>query len=292
MRRAASLVELLVAVGVLAVLTALLLPAVQKVRGAAVRADCGNRLRQLALAAHAHHDRAGALPAGCTPAGPMRWATWLTRLLPDLGREAEWGEARVDYALLPSPFAPPHRNLARPVDAFRCPSQSVLVLETLAGRRAAVTTYLGVTGEFRPGRPGPAGPLPGAFGVGRGVRLAEVTDGLSATLLAGERPAGADPHLGWWYAGVGQAGDGSADALLAVHESARSPRLDACPAGQYRFGDGDPADPCDLLHFWSSHAGGAHFALCDGSVRFLSYAADPVLAALATRAGGEPVEVP
>jgi prepilin-type processing-associated H-X9-DG protein len=51
-------------------------------------------------------------------------------------------------------------------------------------------------------------------------------------------------------------------------------------------------DQCDLFHFWSLHPGGANFAFADGSVRFLTYAADDVLPALATRAGGEAVTVP
>ena len=51
-------------------------------------------------------------------------------------------------------------------------------------------------------------------------------------------------------------------------------------------------DPCDSLHFWSPHPGGANFAFADGSVRFLSYSADTILPALATRAGGETVVLP
>ena len=47
-----------------------------------------------------------------------------------------------------------------------------------------------------------------------------------------------------------------------------------------------------MNHFWSVHPGGAHFAFADGSVRFLKYSADPILPALATRAGGESVAVP
>lgn len=48
----------------------------------------------------------------------------------------------------------------------------------------------------------------------------------------------------------------------------------------------------DALHFWSPHPGGANFGFADGSVRFLSYAADEVLPALATRAGNEGVSAP
>ena len=49
---------------------------------------------------------------------------------------------------------------------------------------------------------------------------------------------------------------------------------------------------CDMFHFWSPHPGGAHFAFADGSVRFLAYSAEPIMAALATRAGGESVNLP
>ena len=55
---------------------------------------------------------------------------------------------------------------------------------------------------------------------------------------------------------------------------------------------GDSRHQCDTLHFWSHHPGGAHFLFCDGSVRFLTYAADALLPALATRSGGEVVTMP
>jgi hypothetical protein len=35
-----------------------------------------------------------------------------------------------------------------------------------------------------------------------------------------------------------------------------------------------------------------NFAICHASVRFLAYSADPIMPALATRAGGEAVAVP
>jgi hypothetical protein len=62
---------------------------------------------------------------------------------------------------------------------------------------------------------------------------------------------------------------------------------DGCPGGPFEFKARSFGDPCGGFQFWSVHTGGAHFARCDGSAGFLSYSADSVLPALATRAGGD-----
>jgi prepilin-type processing-associated H-X9-DG protein len=122
--------------------------------------------------------------------------------------------------------------------------------------------------------------------------MADISDGTSQTLFAGERPPSADFQFGWWYAGAGQLFTGSADMVLGVHERNVLPLsigyAYGCPPGPYSFGPGRMSNQCDMFHFWSPHnGGGANFLFADGSVHFLSYSAAPILPALATRSGGE-----
>lgn len=81
-----SLIELLVVMAIIAILIGLLVPAVQRVRESAGRTQCANHLKQMALAAHLHHDTHKILPP--SRVSLMEGQTWAWYLLPNLEQQA------------------------------------------------------------------------------------------------------------------------------------------------------------------------------------------------------------
>jgi prepilin-type N-terminal cleavage/methylation domain-containing protein/prepilin-type processing-associated H-X9-DG protein len=143
------------------------------------------------------------------------------------------------------------------------------------------------------------------------VKMADIQDGISNTLMIGERPPYRQmnydgKHFGWMFAGMGNTEDGDGAVVLGISERnetgyGKDEKGSPCPPGHpdprnpqaYKISPGRLTNPCDLFHYWSLHSGGANFCMADASVRFLSYTIDPIVQrALATRAGGEVATVP
>jgi prepilin-type N-terminal cleavage/methylation domain-containing protein/prepilin-type processing-associated H-X9-DG protein len=290
-RRGFTLLELLVVIAIIGVLIGLLVPAVQRVREAAARADCGNRLRQIGLALHGYHDANRALPPAVRgQSADFPFLSWHARILPFVEQGALWQQTREAFAQQPDfSIVPPHVGLGTPLPVYSCPTNPLTsAFIQPENVTVAFTTYLAVAGTNQSAHDG-------VLYFDSNVRLGEIRDGTSNTLMVGERLPNAELRFGWWYAGVGQNLNGSADMLLGVLES-RDPACFRTPTCQtshpYPFGPGSVKNPCDIFHFWSLHTGGANFLFADGSVHFLSYSAAPLMPALATRAGGEVVSVP
>lgn len=279
-----SLVEVLVTIGIISILMALVVPAVQRAREAARRVQCQNQIKQLALALQMHNDQFGALPSATeVEAETLQTRAWPSRILSFV--EQQGIEKLVEEAYRsPERVFREGRPVSVRVPTFVCPSdprtkQSPVVPKY--GFRIGLLSYLGCSGTNLRSRDGVL------YGNSE-VSMSDIIDGTSNTILLGERPPSADLRLGWWLLGIGQDGQGSLDSHLGTREINR--RYGDCPLVGRGLAKGDLWDPCSTTQFWSLHGDGANFAFADGSVRMLNPMNSAVFQALGTRNGGEVID--
>ncbi|MFO0925615.1 MAG: DUF1559 domain-containing protein [Gemmataceae bacterium] len=273
-RSAFTLIELLVVIAIIAILIGLLLPAVQKVREAAARMQCQNNLKQIGLALHNYHGRMEAFPPGYRSAVAATGAetgpgwSWATHLLADLEQDNLFRQINLQVSVAdPAHGGPRTQRLT----GFRCPSDNgpVTFSTVTAVVPVAFGNYVACFGNNELDDDPGAGN--GVFYRNSRVRIGDITDGTSNTLAVGERSS--NRGYSTWTAAVPGA-DGAGALVLGV-------------------ADHTPNHPSGHVEdFASRHSGVTNLLFCDGSVRPVADTiAPPAWAALASRAGGEPVVV-
>jgi prepilin-type N-terminal cleavage/methylation domain-containing protein/prepilin-type processing-associated H-X9-DG protein len=268
--RGFTLIELLVVIAIIAILIALLLPAVQQAREAARRTECKNNLKQLGLAIHNYHDSFNTIPPGWISSNGYSWQIFL---LPGVEQNNLYNALN-----FLTTFTTADTNLASILPAFRCASDTGTA--SLGG--LARSNYAGVMVGSPSASTSASTHGGGSFGVNSKHNFRDYRDGMSQTIMVGERmstglingnPRGteglvAGPNPGEYavVGGTGNAvvGSGAAAAFL--------PNSNGTGTGA----------------FSSRHAGGAQFLLGDGSVRLISENINAVTyQSISTTAGGE-----
>lgn len=284
-----TLVELLVVIAIIGILIGMLLPAVQSVREAARRTQCANNMRQLGLACLNFESTYEFLPPGLnTPIGtqtgmispnedlvvsglieqppfPGKFGSWLFWILPFM--EQDNIRTEVDCTVREFSNAIGDDSIAAQViESYLCPSDFIPMRVISFGNfRFGVNSYFGNAGTkswfWREAS------QDGVLYINSDTKLADIQDGTSNTILAGERFS-FEPeweelpnHRGWAWSNAFSSQDCLAGTVAPINFT--------LPMGTGPDPEFDILDP-RLSSFGSGHPGGCNLVFCDGSVRFAS----------------------
>lgn len=278
-----TLIELLVVIAIIAILIALLLPAVQQAREAAHRSSCKNNLMQLNIALQNYEMAHNVLPSGTVNlTGPVRneskgyHVSWIVQILPYLDERIAFNK----YDFKQGAYAPENKQVADyRISTIKCPSNPVPG-HSYAGVHNDIEAPIDVNNN-------------GVLFLNSSVRYDEILDGCSKTFFIGEIAEG--NQRGWV--------SGTRSTLRNTGTRLNPSNLNYFP-GKAPFNarnqnqdeestedsDGSPAakNPLHVGGFSSYHTGGAQFGMGDGSVRFISQNINEIVyQALANRHDGQ-----
>ena len=307
-----TLIELLVVIAVVAILSSLLLPAVQQAREAARMTQCKNNLKQIALAVHNYESTYGVFPAANSAgdSGGFRAGGFL----PTLSGGSLFAQ------ILPQLDA---ANSFERYD-FNRPNNDPFNVEVSGQRIPAFLCPAAAPGRAVPGCEDDAGRAPGNYAVSIGTRdydpywsffgspppeldgaivytdaatprtgFQSLRDGATQTVMVGETAYNLPDYL--FSTRVGAADCAGTPRYSFTYWVNPFPGSTACTT-QYAFNPRDVGGDGVFESGWtksfrSDHRGGVNFAVCDGSVQFVADSIDPgLLDAAASRDGGEVID--
>ncbi len=314
-RGAFTLLELLVVIGIIGILIAMLLPAVQAVRESARNVQCGNHVRQLSLAMIEHHSAHRHLPSGGWSkqwsgipgrgGGRQQPGGWIYSILPMIEQPA-LHQLGGDVA---AAEAGNGQRLTTPLAVLHCPSRrsaELVVNERgwhphlhpqpiLVARNDYAANGGGQLIAFGPGPKTLAEAKTFAWPDTKAstgvcfqrseVQFRDITDGLSHTFLLGEKQIPLTRYVDGKDRGDNEgAYSGDDRDTIRYVGTATDPRYRPLPDAFLPEVEGGP--------FGSVHATGFQMALCDGSVRSVTYTIDlQTYANLGHRNDGKVVDI-